>query len=169
MLVYIGISFVAVVLTTNWTGNVGFHMLTTPTGAARRTRGHAQPPIARGAEQAVSRLFGLLINLLGSAKLVQLFGNATNELLWLTLFNLQGALKASIQDASRIDFNLALTSFETHIASTLRFIDPVAESGACLVCVLSVSETSCAGPSPRSPHHTTTRPIAGMRNIRFVC
>ncbi|GJE89109.1 hypothetical protein PsYK624_052010 [Phanerochaete sordida] len=80
------ISFVVVVLITNWTGNVGSYMLTTPTGAARRTRGHAQPPIARGAEQVALRLCGLPIDRLGSAKLLQLLENATDELLQLALF-----------------------------------------------------------------------------------
>ncbi|GJE90061.1 hypothetical protein PsYK624_061840 [Phanerochaete sordida] len=61
-------------------------MLTTPTGAARRTRGHAQPPIARGAEQVALRLCGLPVDRLGSAKLLQLLGSATDELLQLALF-----------------------------------------------------------------------------------
>ncbi|GJF00460.1 hypothetical protein PsYK624_167480 [Phanerochaete sordida] len=131
-----GTYFVAVVLITNWTGKVGSYLsmmlLREPPAVARvDTLNHQSSGVQRS---AASRLCELSVDLLGSAKLVQLFGNATDELLWLALFY---ELKASIQDAWRNDFiNLALTSFETPIAS---LIDRIAESGACLVCVSSVS------------------------------
>lgn len=153
----------AVVLLTGSTGNVGSHMLATllQTPAVRRVYTLNRPSAAAAERQRKVFLErSLPVELLASERLVQLFGTATDERLGLELAvfdELKLNVTHVIHNAWRVDFNLALPSFETHVAGTRRLVDFCAAStcGARLVFVSSVSAAQdwdvAHGPIPEEP------------------
>lgn len=157
----------ATVLLTGSTGNVGSHVLATllqEPGVRRVYTLNRLSATAKERQRAIFAERGLPVRLLSSDKLVQLFGNATVDQLGIErgafdevclmhavqldlyiktyhFLQLRSNVTHVIHNAWRVDFNLALPSFETHIAGTRRLIDFCASSAhsAKLIFVSSIS------------------------------
>ncbi|EKM57056.1 uncharacterized protein PHACADRAFT_208208 [Phanerochaete carnosa HHB-10118-sp] len=171
----------AVVLLTGSTGNVGSHMLTTLLQEPAVHRVYTLNRPSAAAKERQRKAFaerGLPIELLSSNKLVQLFGNATDERLGLeqVVFDeLKLNVTHVIHNAWRVDFNLSLPSFETHVSGTRRLIDFCASS-ECSARLIFVSSVSAAqdwdvskGPVPEEPLSDPALSVStGYGSSKFV-
>lgn len=139
-----------VVLLTGSTGNVGSHILASLLAEPRVKRVYTLNRASSSDEDRQTAAFqarGLPVDVLGGDKLVKLVGNVTQDRLGLSqtaydqvrslaypqghagtdncqcTVQIKAELTHVVHNAWRVDFNLSLASFESHIAGTRRLID----------------------------------------------
>ncbi|PCH35037.1 NAD(P)-binding protein [Wolfiporia cocos MD-104 SS10] len=154
----------AVVLLTGTTGSLGAHILTLLLADERVKRVYA---LNRGLkvverQRGAFENAGLPVALLDSPKLVLLSGDLSREDFGLdrqVLDEAAASVTHIVHNAWRVDFNLALASFETHIAAAVRLL--ALAPGAHYVFTSSVSiaagwrAANGRGPVPEKPLHNS--------------